>query len=589
MSDNAVRRALSKAIYTTYAVNYGLAVPPVMAFTWTSTDFARDHLGAFVLFVTFSFFVYMGITVLLRRAFVGRAIAVVESERVPSETELSEAVRSALLFPQAMAMQFIANWTVFAYAVIFFPMHWFGLISAAEMWAILPILASNAVASVPVAYLQQARALRLFFQVPAVQRHVNRNGQVYRPNEFVAAVVVSTLCVAVYAGGSMMSGAVLTASRGLTLGENLGGFALLGLSGVVLTVIVCVSLLSTFRPSLSEIRQFLEGANARQGDLTQRVVVQSLDEIGNLGRQFNEFIAGLQALVGDVLETARKVAAAVEEVGTAASAIASGAEEVSAQSRSVASSAEQSSSSVEGISSSAEELSSTMTSMATAVEELSQSLGEVARHCTQQSGLASDAVQDSRAADEAISQMEEASRDIGGVVETISDIAAQTNLLALNATIEAASAGEAGKGFAVVAGEVKELSRQTAQATERIGQRFEAMDSSTKRVVEATRRIHSLIEQLDSIARSIATAVEQQSSTTRDIAGGITQSSNGATTIARSISEASRGLSEVSGNIQTVDKATNDSFSQLAAIGETTEALSAQARELARKVESFRV
>ena len=32
-------------------------------------------------------------------------------------------------------------------------------------------------------------------------------------------------------------------------------------------------------------------------------------------------------------------------------------------------------------------------------------------------------------------------------------------------TIEAVRAGEAGKGFAVVAGEIKDLARQTAEAT----------------------------------------------------------------------------------------------------------------------------
>jgi methyl-accepting chemotaxis protein len=70
--------------------------------------------------------------------------------------------------------------------------------------------------------------------------------------------------------------------------------------------------------------------------------------------------------------------------------------------------------------------------------------------------------------DEVIAQLTAASQRIGGIVKLISEIAGQTNLLALNATIEAARAGEAGRGFAVVAAEVKNLSRQTASATEEI-------------------------------------------------------------------------------------------------------------------------
>ncbi|MCW8914348.1 MAG: methyl-accepting chemotaxis protein [Magnetovibrio sp.] len=54
---------------------------------------------------------------------------------------------------------------------------------------------------------------------------------------------------------------------------------------------------------------------------------------------------------------------------------------------------------------------------------------------------------------------------VSGVAANIEAIAKQTNLLALNATIEAARAGTAGKGFAVVAGEVKNLSKQTSDAT----------------------------------------------------------------------------------------------------------------------------
>ena len=63
--------------------------------------------------------------------------------------------------------------------------------------------------------------------------------------------------------------------------------------------------------------------------------------------------------------------------------------------------------------------------------------------------------------------------EIGKVIEVIQDIAEQTNLLALNATIEAARAGDAGKGFAVVATEVKELAKQTANATIDIRKRIE--------------------------------------------------------------------------------------------------------------------
>ena len=121
----------------------------------------------------------------------------------------------------------------------------------------------------------------------------------------------------------------------------------------------------------------------------------------------------------------------------------------------------------------------------------------------------------------------------------ITGIAQQTNLLALNATIEAARAGEAGKGFAVVANEVKELAKQTATATEDIGQKIEAIQNDTKGAVTAISQISIVIGRINDISNTIASAVEEQSATTNEIARNASEAAKGSTEISKNIANVS--------------------------------------------------
>jgi GAF domain-containing protein len=103
-----------------------------------------------------------------------------------------------------------------------------------------------------------------------------------------------------------------------------------------------------------------------------------------------------------------------------------------------------------------------------------------------------------------------ASASVSDVIRIISSIADQTNLLALNATIEAARAGELGRGFAVVAGEVKDLARETAAATQRVSTQITGIQTSTDSVSAGIHATSEVIGQLDAVQARIGEVLEEQ-------------------------------------------------------------------------------
>lgn len=187
------------------------------------------------------------------------------------------------------------------------------------------------------------------------------------------------------------------------------------------------------------------------------------------------------------------------------------------------------------IAASTEQASLNVQSVASAAEELAVSVEDVARQAEAAAHSAEDASGSMDSAAERVRRLFAATREINEVVNLIERIASQTNLLALNATIEAARAGEAGRGFSVVAAEVKELSRQTAQATSDIVTRINGILTSTDDAANSIQQVSGLIQQLSQTAQTISAAVEQRKLATDGIARNVMEASGGAQDVASNI------------------------------------------------------
>ena len=195
-----------------------------------------------------------------------------------------------------------------------------------------------------------------------------------------------------------------------------------------------------------------------EGDLTRQLKVQGNDETAVLAGWFNQFIGMIAQLV--------------QRIGTASSDL----QVVAADTREVARNMDE----VAGRQREAVEL------VSTAFNEMVATANEVARSCGQAATSADNGYQEVNDGQQRIGQattcvlklsselqqstetmqlLQQDSKNINSILDTIRSIAEQTNLLALNAAIEAARAGDQGRGFAVVADEVRALARRTADST----------------------------------------------------------------------------------------------------------------------------
>ena len=307
------------------------------------------------------------------------------------------------------------------------------------------------------------------------------------------------------------------------------------ISLVVIVVAVLIGLLVArvvVRP-LQRVRVVL--SDLAGGDLTGDPHVVGRDELGQMASALVSANTALRHTVGTIVESADTLGDAADHLATNSGQIAHRVSDLAAQVSTVAGDADSASHSI-----------STVTAGAS---EMNAAISEIARSAEQAALVASGAVEIVTGTSATIEELGRSSADIEQVLKTITAIAEQTNLLALNATIEAARAGESGKGFAVVAGEVKDLAQQTATATDDIGRRIGAIQSTSTRAAEAIGRIGDVIKEINDHQGAIAAAVEEQTATTGEMGRSVGEAADASARIAATITTVASGARQAEADV----------------------------------------
>jgi methyl-accepting chemotaxis protein len=294
------------------------------------------------------------------------------------------------------------------------------------------------------------------------------------------------------------------------------------------------------------------------GDFTISIPHNRKDEIGSLFDSLNTMTENLNTILGGVAAKSSSVSATAEatlnesnqlsdnarDMNAHSDAVKTGIEEVNNHFSTVVKAAESMASATGVIAARSGEMSDKSDNVAVSVGELSSTIREISSHCTKALDVANAAYNQSASSEQQLEVFNKAAQSIKRVTDVITEVTEQTKLLALNATIEAARAGEAGKGFSVVANEVKELAKQTEQATRDIASQINEMLQQTAHVVTSIKAISTITEESKSINSSIAAAVEEQSVTVADISVNISDTAKGAGEVAGSIQELSKLITE---------------------------------------------
>ncbi len=343
-------------------------------------------------------------------------------------------------------------------------------------------------------------------------------------------------------------------------------------------ILIIIALIITLRFAVNrpmvELEEKMNDIAEGEGDLTQRLNIQSTDEIGIVARYINRFIERTQTIVSDAKHSSSSNLGSTVELLKHLDTVLSG---VGKQDQMVEFSVKNNRIVKENIESTitlsnhaSAEIGSANEQLQEATGDLVALLGSLQKNADVELGLASK-----------LNTLTSDVEQTKNILNVISDIADQTNLLALNAAIEAARAGEHGRGFAVVADEVRKLAERTQKSLSEISATVNVIVQSISDISTEMSHNSNNVENLLRNSASVREKIEYS-------AGRMLESANLSSQIVQQNHGVSKSVDTVCDSIQQMYVISTENNKSLGSIKALTAQLEKVAHELTAKLNQFK-
>jgi methyl-accepting chemotaxis protein len=282
-------------------------------------------------------------------------------------------------------------------------------------------------------------------------------------------------------------------------------FTFIGVTlGIILfTIIVCIYLTISIVYPLNKLKSKINELVNKGGDLTQDIIVESGDEIGELSKAINVFMNNIRKIIvevnnssDNVLSSSRDTARYIKDLHMNAERTTNTADEISMAIEEAAMNSNEISNASLEVESFINDITYKTKEGEEAAIDIRDRANELKDNVEVSSNKALNILEETKKnLIEALEKSKSVS-EIESLSESILDIANQTNLLALNASIEAARAGEYGKGFTVVANEVRNLAEHSRVTVENMQQVIKNVRESVDTLSISSNKILKFIDDI---------------------------------------------------------------------------------------------